>query len=179
MIQRRWGAGSGSSGLVSTTSSPSCRALSLSSPTSSLLDRFGLNNIKSILPSSLSLHQRHHCLTAASGGWRRRSSPSPPQLASLEVSLPFSSQKPFVPMGLGANLASPPKWARAASLSPPADQRHFWQGKGTMSAGGAQGRRRSSRLFGRRSTDLSGAHCIFKTSDQLGEIILKSESFFS
>ena len=55
MIQRRWGAGSGSSGLaelslslhqrhhcltglVSTTSSPSCRALSLSSPTSSLLD---------------------------------------------------------------------------------------------------------------------------------------------
>ena len=35
--------------------------------------------------------------------------------------------KPFVPMGLGANLASPPKWARAATLSPPAEQRRFWQ----------------------------------------------------
>ena len=130
MIQRRWGAGSGSSGLVSTTSSPSCRALSLSSPTSSLLDRFGLNNIKSILPSSLSLHQRHHCLTAASGGWRRRSSPSPPQLASLEVSLPFSSQKPLVPMGLGSNLASPPKWARVSFVIPPSGPKALLAGKG-------------------------------------------------
>ena len=56
-------------------------------------------------------------------------------LASMEVSLPFSSQR------------------------------------GTMSAGGAQGRRRGEGHLGRGSIDLSGALSIFKT--KLGDDILK------
>ena len=38
--------------------------------------------------------------------------------------------KPFVPMGLGANLASPPKWARAASLSPQRTRGTFGRERG-------------------------------------------------
>ena len=144
MIQRRWGAGSGSSGLVSTTSSPSCRALSLSSPTSSLLD----------------------------SGQRR--------LATAVITIPTTTcelggvpalllPKTFCSNGAWVKPRQPAQMGKGQLRYPP--QRNtgvFGNERGTMSAGGAQGRRRSSRLFGRRSTDLSGAHVIFKTSDQIG-----------
>ena len=47
----------------------------------------------------------------------------------------------------------------------------FGNERGTMSAGGAQGRRRGEGHLGRRSVDLSGALSIFKT--KLGDDILK------
>ena len=47
----------------------------------------------------------------------------------------------------------------------------FSSQRGTMSAGGAQGRRRGEGHLGRRSIDLSGALSIFKT--KLGNDILK------
>ena len=67
-------------------------------------------------------------------------------LASVEVSLPFSSQKPFVPMGLGANSASLPEWA--AGYPPQGTKGASISDRRTLSAGGAQGRRRGAGYFG-------------------------------
>ena len=76
-------------------------------------------------------------------------------------------------MGLGANVAGPPKWAGAVRLSPSEEQKGSWQEEGEKSAGGARGRRRS-----RRSPKLSGAHRIFKASDQIGRDNFKKVKVF-
>ena len=68
-------------------------------------------------------------------------------------------------------MAGPSKWAGSVRLAPSADPGAFGDKKGTMSAGGAQGRRRGEGHLGRRSIDLSGALSIFKP--KLGDDILK------
>ena len=81
-----------------------------------------------------------------------QSSPSPSQLARLEVSLPFSSKNLLFQWGLGQTSPALPNGQGQLRYPPQRTRGTFGREKGTISAGGAQGRRRSSRRLGRSRT---------------------------
>ena len=120
-----------------------------------------VNNIKSILTSSLSspsssLHasggQPHPVSLRIALFTQSSRSPGPSQLTSLEVSLSFSSQNLLFQWGLGQTSPALPNGQGQLRYPPQRTRGTFGREKGTISAGGAQGRRRSSRRLGRSRT---------------------------
>ena len=101
------------------------------------------------------------------------------QLASFEVSLPFSIQKPFVPTGLGASRPARPNGHGHSGYLPQRTRGAFGKERAMKSAGGAQGRRRRSRLFGRREEGGAELFVFSKPKSWLAIDKLKPLSLFN
>ena len=148
-----------------------------------------VNNIKSILTSSLSspsssLHasggQPHPVSLRIALFTQSSRSPGPSQLTSLEVSLSFSSQNLLFQWGLGQTSPARPNGQGQQRYPPQRNRGVFGNERGTIVSRWSSGKKEEQQAIREeQNTKLSGAHCIFKASHQLGEIILKSESFFS